>query len=285
MIERVLNILDKNFLEVDILNGVRYIQEIFSEKNIKHFLICEEKILVGIITSRELVRSHPNRIAADVMSNNYICVESNLNLWYLKSQFDLKPSLDVIVVEKNERAIGIITRDILNIEIGKHIDALTGLYKSEYMFCNAYEFIKEEKNTTVTFMDLNNFGYIDKKYGHIVGDTILKDVARVLMANLDLSLNAHLCRYAGDEFAIVTQCSIDDSKSLAEKLMKSISEFEFSNNIPISVAVGIAEYKPKGIQVGNIWGIVDRLINTASLASTKAKKSTNNEIVIESLSY
>lgn len=285
MIEKVLNILDKNFLEVDILNGARYIQDIFSEKDIKCFLVNEEKRLVGVITSRELVRSHPNRIAADVMSNNYICLESDFHLWYLKTQFDLNPSLDVIIVEKNKSVIGIITRDILNIEIGKHIDALTGLYKSEYIFCNTYEFIREEKNTTVTFMDLNNFGYIDKKYGHIVGDNILKDVAKILKDNLDLSLNAHLCRYAGDEFAIVTPCPINDSKLLAEKLMRSIGEFEFSNNIPISVAVGIAEYKPKETQVDNIRGIVDKLINTASLASTKAKKDINNEIVIESLSY
>jgi diguanylate cyclase (GGDEF) domain len=279
MMKKILNIIDKNFMKVDILNGVRRVQNVFYEKNMECFAAYENERLVGVITKKELIGVHPNRIIADVMSDKYVCVDCCTHIWSIKEMFDLNKNIDVIFVQDENEIIGFVTRTTLNIELGKHIDLLTGLYKSDYIFYNTYNLIRSGQNTTVVFIDLNNFGYIDKKYGHINGDIILKNVAEVLKENINQ--DSYLCRYAGDEFAILTPYCTEDSRILAEKLINAINSFEFPNNISVSASIGIASYKLNNKKIGNVWDIINRLVNIASLASTKAKQNDNNSIIIE----
>ncbi|KZL89637.1 diguanylate cyclase domain-containing protein [Clostridium magnum] len=281
--QKILNIVDKNFIKVDILNGIRKIQNVFYEKNIECFAAYENKRLVGIVTKRELVAAHSNRIIADVMSDKYMCVNCYTHIWNIKELFDSDKNIDVIFVEDENDIIGFITRTTLNIELSKHIDSLTGLYKSNYIYCNSYNLIKSGQNTTVVFIDLNNFGYIDKTYGHVNGDIILQNVAKVLKDNTDS--HSYLCRYGGDEFAILTSCCIEDSKRTAEKIINAINSYEFPNGIPISAAIGIASYKlnNNNNKISDIGDAINRLVNAASLASTKAKRDGNNSIIIENV--
>lgn len=281
MIKKVSDIIEKNLMKVDVLNGVRRIQNIFHEEGIECFVAYDDIKLTGIITKKELVSAHPNRIIADIMSDKYICVDCCMYIWEIREIFDFKKDINVILVENEDRIIGYISRTILNIELGKHIDLLTGLYKSDYIFYNAYNLIRSGKHTTIIFIDLDNFGYIDKKYGHINGDAILIKVADLL--NQNVGLNSYLCRYAGDEFAIVTPNSIDDSRILAEKIINSINSFPFTNDIPVSASIGITGLETHNKKIENISGLISKLVNIASLSSTKAKQSINNSIVIEDM--
>lgn len=276
--QQVISIINKNFIKVDILNGVKRIHDIFLEKNMECFVVYDNEKLVGVVTTKELVGSHPNRIIADVMSDKYICVDCYSHMWEVKEIFDLNRNIQTMLVVNKNDVIGYITRATLNTELAKQSDLLTGLYKSEYLFYNAYRFIKSGKNTTIIFIDLNNFGYIDKKYGHINGDIILKNVAEVLRKNIDC--NSYLCRYAGDEFAILTPYCIDDSKVFAEKIVNSINSYEYPNNIDVSASIGISGCRVHNIKIENILELINKLVNIASLASTKAKQSVDNSIIV-----
>lgn len=279
--KKILNIIDKNFMKVDILNGVRRIENVFYEKNIECFAAYEDERLVGVVTKKELVGVHSNRIIADVMSHKYICVNCCTDIWNIKEKFDSNKNIHVIFVEDENEIIGFVTRTTLKIELGKHIDLLTGLYKSDYIFYNSYNLLRSGQNTTVVFIDLNNFGYIDKKYGHVNGDIILKNVAEILKENIDS--DSYLCRYAGDEFVILTPYCIEDSKRIAEKVINAINLYKFPNNIPVSASIGIAGYKLNDKKIVDIWDVINRLVNIASLASTKAKQNVNNSIIIENV--
>lgn len=281
MIEKGLKVADKNFIKVDILNGVRRVQEIAYEKNIECFAVYDNERLVGMVTKKELVVAHPNRIVADVMSNKYICVDYNLHIWMVREIFELNREIEIIFVQNGNDIVGFITRSILSIELGKHVDLLTGLYKSDYMFYNAYKLIRSEQNTTIIFIDLNNFGYIDKKYGHINGDNILRIVARILSENTPS--DCYLCRYAGDEFAILTTYCSEESKLLAEKIINKISSYEFPNNILVSASIGISGCKVCNKKINNITDLIYKLVNMASLASTKAKQVEDCSIIIGNL--
>lgn len=281
MIKTVYDIVEKNFLKVDVLDRVRSIQDIFQNQNIECFVVYEEKKLTGIVTKKELVGAHPNRIAADIISDKYACVDNNMYIWEIKELFDLNKKIDIILVKNEDNVEGYITRTTMNIELGKHVDLLTGLYKSDYMFYNAYNLVKSSRPVTVMFMDLNNFGHIDKKYGHINGDAVIKKVADLLNDNVDP--DSYLCRYAGDEFAIVTTNSIEDSRILAEKITDSIREYHFPNDIPVSAAIGITGFKTQDKKIKNVSGLVDKLVNTASLASTKAKQNSDRCIFVQNV--
>lgn len=278
MIKKVLNIMDNNFMKVDFVNGVRRIQDVFYERSTECFVVYDNERLVGVVTQKELVGAHPNRIIGDVMSDKYICIDYCTHVWEIREIFDLNRNIDIALVKDEDKVIGYITRITLNTELGKHIDLLTGLYKNDYLFYNAYKLIRSEQNTTIIFMDLNNFGYIDKEYGHINGDAILKDVAEVLKENI--ASECYLCRYAGDEFAILTPHPIDASKVLAEKIISAISSHEFTNNIPVSASIGITGCRIHNNKIENIFEVIKKLVNVASLASTKAKQSANNSIIV-----
>lgn len=278
MMQKVLNVMDKNLMEVDFLSGVRRIQDAFYERNTECFAVYDNERLVGVVTKKELIRAHPNRIIADVMSDKYICVDYCTYIWEIREIFDLNRDIDIALVRDDNKVIGYITRITLNAELGKHIDLLTGLYKNDYLFYNAYKLIKSEQNTTIIFIDLNNFGYIDKKYGHINGDAILKDISEVLKDNI--TSECYLCRYAGDEFAILTPHPIDNSMVLAEKIINAISSHEFTNNIPVSASIGITGCRIHNNKIENIFEVIKKLVNVASLSSTKAKQSANNSIII-----
>lgn len=276
--QKVLNIMDKNFMRVDFLSGVRRIQDVFYERDTECFVVYDDERLVGVVTKKELIGAHPNRIIADVMCDKYICIDCCTYIWEIREIFDLNKDIDIALIRDNNKVIGYITRTTLNTELGKHIDLLTGLHKNDYLFYNAYKLIRSEQNTTIIFIDLNNFGYIDKKYGHINGDAILKDVTEVLKKSI--SSECYLCRYAGDEFAILTPHPIDDSRVLAEKVIKAISSYEFTNNIPVSASIGITGCRIHNSKMENTFEIIKKLVNVASLASTKAKQSANNSIIV-----
>lgn len=281
MIKKVFDIIEKNLMKIDVLNGTKKIQDIFHEESIECFTVYDEDIIVGVVTKDELVGAHPNRIAADVMSHKYVIVDYDMCIWEVKEIFDSNKKVSIVLVEKERQIIGYVTRLILDIELGKHLDSLTGLYKKDYMFYHAFNFIRHGKNATITFLDLNNFGYIDKKYGHIAGDMILKGVADIL--NNSLENDCYLCRYAGDEFAIVSSYSSNECKLLAENIVKTIEEYSFFNDISVSAAVGITGGRIKFKEDEEILVFLNDLVNVASLASTKAKKDITTPVVIKNI--
>jgi len=240
MIETVFKIVDKNFTKVDILSGMRRVHDSFCEKNIECFAAYDNGKLMGVVTKKELVGAHPNRIIADVMSDRYICIKHCSHIWKAKEIFDLNTDIEVLLVEEENEIIGYITRSIINSELGKHIDPLTGLYKRDYLLYRAYKLIANKKNASIIFMDLDNFGYIDKKHGHFNGDIILKDVAALL--NRNTNSDSYLCRYGGDEFAILTPYCLDSSKGLAEKILSAIESYQFPTNIKVSASIGLVGY-------------------------------------------
>ncbi|WP_333860018.1 GGDEF domain-containing protein [Clostridium sp.] len=269
-------------MKVDILDGVRRIQNIFCEEDIDCFIVYENKKLMGIVTKKELVRAHPNRILADIMSDRFICINSHIHIWHIKEIFDLNEDINVILLENEDDVVGYISRTNLNAEFSKHIDLLTGLYKSDYMFYNAHKFIENKQNATIIFLDLDNFGLIDKKYGHINGDIILKNISTILKNNIPK--DCYLCRYAGDEFAVLTPYCINKSKLLSQNILNIIDSYEFPNNIKVSASIGIASCDIHDCgKINNSLDIINKLVNKASLLSTKAKQNTNTAIITGNL--
>ncbi|WP_058486686.1 GGDEF domain-containing protein [Defluviitalea phaphyphila] len=277
MIRKVVDILQKNFIKVDVLYGGTRIRDIFKKEGIECFIVYEENRLVGIITKDELIDAHPNRIAADIMSYKYLCVEYNTYMWEVKELFDSNSNIEIILVEKEHEVIGYISRRALNLELGKYMDELTGLYRKEYMFFNAYKYIQEKRYVSILFIDLNNFGFIDKEYGHIIGDKILQGVAKILKQNIPS--NFCLCRYAGDEFGIVAPYHIKEVKPFAKKIIESIKIHKFLNNIQVSASIGVTFCIIKNRKIKNMSHLLNKLINSASLASTKAKKVDKSMVI------
>lgn len=123
----------------------------------------------------------------------------------------------------------------------------------------------------VSILDIDFFKSINDKYGHSVGDEILKDFAKILQENLD----AIVCRWGGEEFAIIYY---DNSAKPAdfEKARLVIQNKDFACgdvDVKITASMGVFETTDKDPEHFNEW------VNNADKALYRAKENGRNQVV------
>lgn len=272
MMRKIYEIKMKNFIAVDALWGIRRVKGMAERTNADCFPVVDNGKIAGVLTRNDLIMSHPNRIVLDAMTGSYKCIEAGESVWKAKEL--LEEGTDLLLVFQGDKIIGTLTKNEINIEIGKHIDLLTGLYKSDYLIYKSLKLLEQDGEISIIFFDVNNFGHIDKEFGHAIGDRLLKEIAQILKDNSPKG--SHLCRYGGDEFALLVNKCAENSKTLVQDILNKVKQHEFYGNIRIDIAAGIAGGRRHNLREGNMHKIVARLINLASLASTKAKKEKEN---------
>jgi len=276
MMRKVFEIMAKDYITVDAFWGMRRIQDIAEKTYMDCFPVTDKGETVGVLTKSDLIKSHPNRIVLDAMSGSYKCIEADQSVWKAKELFETQDT-DILLVAQGNKTIGIITKRIIEVEIGKHMDILTGLYKSDYIIYKSHKLLEQGSEISIIFFDINNFGYIDKEFGHTVGDTILKEFAQILKNSAPAG--TFLCRYGGDEFVLLADKCAEECEAIAQEILYKVKQYEFYGGISISVSAGIAGGRRRNPREGNMYKTITNLINIASLASTKAKKERDNLVL------
>jgi diguanylate cyclase (GGDEF)-like protein/putative nucleotidyltransferase with HDIG domain len=131
-----------------------------------------------------------------------------------------------------EQAAGVVNNSILFEQTKRDslTDPLTGLPNTRFMFVHlTRELARAERLKTevsLLVMDLDGFKHINDSYGHHVGDTALREVARVLRNGIrpyDICV-----RYAGDEFVVVLSgCGSEDAEQKKRELQQAIADIPF----------------------------------------------------------
>ncbi|NLP36394.1 MAG: diguanylate cyclase [Firmicutes bacterium] len=124
-------------------------------------------------------------------------------------------------------------------------DSLTGLINRRYFEEKiAYEISRIKRygqEACLVIFDIDNFKSINDKYGHPVGDEILKKFASLLKAQLRKT--DIIARIGGEEFAaLLLNADKKTGKLVAEKIRKSIEEEVFyidDLGIKVTVSMGI----------------------------------------------
>lgn len=277
MMRTIQEVMTKDYLTIGLLDGVQKIINLSLKSGINYCLVEEHGLIVGIVTSKDLIKAHPNRIVADIMSKNILTMLPNSSLWESFDKFNKTGSEIILVTEGNiEKSYlhGIITRTDIKISLGRHIDLLTGLHRGDYIYYNATNFLNQGIEISIIFIDINNFGEIDKVYGHTLGDNILVEVSSLLRDNVPKG--AFLSRFGGDEFIILSPTHLEESITLANILSDAISSHAFSQDIAVSVSIGIVGGRRYTSRDDNPWQTIKNLLNIASLHSTAAKKDSSH---------
>ena len=92
-------------------------------------------------------------------------------------------------------------------------------------------------------LDVNDFKQINDTYGHLCGDEVLQQVARILQQALEVP--GAVIRYGGDEFAVIWEESPQESgQQLQEKIHRYLAVCNASGKspCPISVSIGMGEF-------------------------------------------
>ena len=271
-------IMTKELVTVKPEDSVARVAELMERARIGGLPVVEGGRLVGIITSRDIRRCHPNRLIADAMTKEVVTVPHTCSLWEAKELLE-RHGIERLVVVDGDCAVGVITKSLLYAELGKYIDSLTGLHRAESIRQKALELLQDGKEIAVIFLDLDNFGAVDKEFGHVVGDEILCRVAKVLSGVIEEGTD-YLFRYAGDEFAVVTMKPLEEARKIALRMVNAISEEQWPLGIKVAVSAGVAGGRRASPRQGDSepYAVSD-LINMASLASTRAKKEGRQVVV------
>ncbi|MHA6252001.1 sensor domain-containing diguanylate cyclase [Oceanobacillus sp. CAU 1775] len=115
-------------------------------------------------------------------------------------------------------------------------DFLTQLYSRRYLEEKVEEHMSEGKSGSLLILDIDDFKKVNDKYGHHVGDKVLKQVAQVM----ETSVGDHgiPTRWGGEELAVYfPDLNLDDAFDKAEDIRIAISE---NTNPRITVSCGIS---------------------------------------------
>ena len=173
-------------------------------------------------------------------------------------------------------------------ELSEH-DPLTKLYNLRYLTALANEAVEKAKHhdsiVAFIYIDLDNFKFVNDKYGHELGDELLKTFAKRL-ADLckeeqlkQSGMTIEVGRIAGDEFTVIIANPLDSQTvehiaSRILELFKSGFEFELGR-FPVSASIGISVFPDHGKHLSE-------LISNADNAMYQAKSNGKNQVALYS---
>jgi diguanylate cyclase (GGDEF)-like protein len=123
----------------------------------------------------------------------------------------------------------------------------------------------------VAFIDIDNFKQINDTLGHQVGDEVLREVSKKLVAAVRGC--DEIARIGGDEFVALIEDvrSDDDCVTIVERMVTSIREVTIAHHsdLHVSASIGVAMF-PRD-------GNIDALMSAADAAMYRAKKDGKNQ--------
>ncbi len=196
--------------------------------------------LVGMLLYRHLLGVDVNKLVKEVMDTNVIVVSATMSLRRVAELMTREKIGRMPVVDERNRLIGVVTYGDLLEELRRSADPITDLPWSDSLHDWAIEALQMGREITVLFLDVNDFGLFNKRYGHVVGDTVLRGVAAVLRNLTDPSLES-VCRYGGDEFCLVTLRGADEATALAARIVQEIELLQVREAHDSSITVTIGQ--------------------------------------------
>jgi diguanylate cyclase (GGDEF)-like protein len=126
-------------------------------------------------------------------------------------------------------------------------------------------------------IDIDFFKQLNDRYGHHVGDQVLRDVASILMK--DMREVDTVARYGGEEFVIVLpETGGPGARLVAERLRRGVEQAKFFAGAPnaierLTISIGVAVY-------GQDAHFKRDLIEFADAALYAAKSQGRNRLLL-----
>ena len=209
------------------------------------------------------ITGYPTRYSfSDIVkvgANDFIIKPFSLN--------ELEARLNRIIRERALRA---------ELELLTTQDALTGLYNRRYFDANfKHEVIRALRQKYGLFfllIDVDKFKVYNDKYGHQMGDDLLKELAKIILGNIRQNVDSGY-RYGGDEFAvIIPHANREQALLVAQRLLATYNKKSLA---PTGLSIGMA--KLEDYQETSEKNL-ETLIKKADRDLYLAKKSGGNQV-------
>ncbi len=120
----------------------------------------------------------------------------------------------------------------------------------------------------VLLIDIDHFKKVNDKYGHLVGDDVLRHVTKV--ASGVLRTGDVIGRYGGEEFAVfMPNTNESEASILAERIRAAVESHTYeegSLSVPVSVSIGAADSIRAGYDFKGLIAAADSTLYAAKKA-------------------
>jgi len=142
----------------------------------------------------------------------------------------------------------------------------------EFSFCR-----RNESRLTVMMCDADHFKLTNDSFGHLAGDTVLKELAKIL--NIEMRQEDLLARYGGEEFImLIRDISADACMAMAERIRCTVMNhvFQYQNlSIPATISIGLCSRR------ANSDTSLEAIMLAADVALYRAKNNGRNRVEID----
>lgn len=191
------------------------------------------------------------------------------------SPFQLTDLIKTTLLQQNADLFEKVQDQDHQIQQISHKDRLTGLANrmmfEQVLRRDLAHAKRQAQQLAVLYIDLDQFSKINRNYGHLIADELLRQVAFRLsetVRNEDF-----IARFSGDEFAVIVNDlkSTHHAVSISRKIIDALNEPYIidEGKIFLSVCIGIALFPSDGVTA-------ESLLKNADIALSSAKKLGTN---------
>jgi len=125
-------------------------------------------------------------------------------------------------------------------------DGLTGIHNRNYFLVELTRVVERARRShqvsTLLYIDLDNFKYVNDTLGHLAGDRLLIEVSELLRNRARRS--DLIARLGGDEFTMLLyDTQADEAQSIADSFRKALSAYRFrqaSEQVDVGCSIGVS---------------------------------------------
>ena len=158
------------------------------------------------------------------------------------------------------------------------VDGLTGVYNRRYYQQELERILRRtarhrDQVTSIVVFDLDHFKSCNDRLGHLVGDEVLKDVARLLLDNVRQS--DKVARYGGEEFVVMlAETTPEAAAQVAEKLRLIVKNAALAGGVVRGLTLSAGVAGTSGSET------VEQLFERADRALYQAKNAGRDRVVV-----
>lgn len=215
--------------------------DVFLEEYIRINIFADDAENIRMSLNRKALEEKYYMEGIDSFTLEYRCFDMGMYRWEIANIYltQLKDNLHVMIVAHDNQ---IKKEKEMMLRYQAQTDPLTGLYNRSTLEQRIKKYLTNPSKLYAMFIvDLDHFKEINDTMGHIQGDIVLKDVARILSHNF--SSKDDIGRLGGDEFVVLKRnvVSLEEIEEIAKHLNEQLclTYEKDDHKVQISASIGI----------------------------------------------